>query len=85
MAIFPKTRVVNHAEFQTNDDSQAARYGLPTTVNFCQRCVTSNQKPISVMRAELLKRNQPLTGKRAMQSYVHFAIDIAVLTGRMTA
>ena len=49
MAIFPKTRVVNHAEFQTTDDSRAAKYGLPSTVTFCQRCVTSNQKPISAI------------------------------------
>jgi len=49
MAIFPKTRAVNHAEFQTTDDSRSARYGLPTTVTFCQRCVTSNQKPISAI------------------------------------
>ena len=49
MAIFPKTRVVNHAEFQTTEDSRSARYGLPTTVTFCQRCVTSNQKPISAI------------------------------------
>ena len=49
MAIFPKTRVVNHAEFQTSDDSRSARFGLPTTVTFCQRCVTSNQKPISAI------------------------------------
>ena len=49
MAIFPKTRVVNHAEFQTTDDSRSARYGLPTAVTFCQRCVTSNQKPISAI------------------------------------
>ena len=49
MAIFPKTRVVNHAEFQTTDDSRSARYGLPTTVTFCHRCVTSNQKPISAI------------------------------------
>ena len=49
MAIFPKTRVVNHAEFQTTDDSRSARYGLLTAVTFCHRCVTSNQKPISAI------------------------------------
>ena len=49
MAIFPKTRVINHVEFQTTNDSISARYGLPTTVSFCQRCVTSNQKPISAI------------------------------------
>ena len=26
-----------------------AKYGLPNTVSFCQRCVTSNQKPISAI------------------------------------
>ena len=49
MAIFPKSRVINHVEFQTTNDSISARYGLPTTVSFCQRCVTSNQKPISAI------------------------------------
>ena len=49
MAIFPKSRVINHVEFQTTNDSISARYGLHTTVSFCQRCVTSNQKPISAI------------------------------------
>jgi N-acetyl sugar amidotransferase len=49
VAIFPKSRVINHVEFQTTNDSISARYGLPTTVSFCQRCVTSNQKPISAI------------------------------------
>lgn len=49
MANFPKTRKINFAEFQTADDSRAAKYGLPTKVTFCQRCVTSNQKPISAI------------------------------------
>ncbi|MGA1098779.1 MAG: N-acetyl sugar amidotransferase [Ilumatobacteraceae bacterium] len=49
MAIFPKTRKIDFAEFQTADDSRAAKYGLPSHVTFCQRCVTSNQKPISAV------------------------------------
>jgi N-acetyl sugar amidotransferase len=49
MAIFPKTRKIDFAEFQTADDSRAAKYGLPSNVTFCQRCVTSNQKPISAV------------------------------------
>ncbi|MFM9093467.1 MAG: N-acetyl sugar amidotransferase [Acidimicrobiaceae bacterium] len=49
MANFPRTRKINFAEFQTADDSRAAKYGLPTKVTFCQRCVTSNQKPISAI------------------------------------
>ena len=49
MAIFPEMRKINFAEFQTSSDSRAAKYGLPTKVTFCQRCVTSNQKPISAI------------------------------------
>ena len=49
MTNFPKTRKINFAEFQTADDSRKAKYGLPTKVTFCQRCVTSNQKPISAI------------------------------------
>ena len=49
MANFPRTRKINFAEFQTADDSRNAKYGLPAKVTFCQRCVTSNQKPISAI------------------------------------
>jgi len=49
MANFPETRKINFAEFQTPNDSRAAKYGLPSHVTFCQRCVTSNQKPISAI------------------------------------
>jgi N-acetyl sugar amidotransferase len=49
MVIFPKTRKIDFAEFQTPNDSRAAKYGLPSNVTFCQRCVTSNQKPISAI------------------------------------
>jgi len=49
MATFPKTRKIDFAEFQTADDPRAAKYGLPSNVTFCQRCVTSNQKPISAI------------------------------------
>jgi N-acetyl sugar amidotransferase len=49
MAIFPKTRKIDFAEFQTSDGLRTAKYGLPSKVTFCQRCVTSNQKPISAV------------------------------------
>jgi N-acetyl sugar amidotransferase len=49
MATFPKMRKIDFADFQTADDSRAVKYGLPAKVTFCQRCVTSNQKPISAI------------------------------------
>ncbi|MFM8778075.1 MAG: N-acetyl sugar amidotransferase, partial [Acidimicrobiaceae bacterium] len=49
MVKFPKSRKIDFTEFQTSSDSRAAKYGLPPKVTFCQRCVTSNQKPISAI------------------------------------
>ena len=49
MAIFPETRKINFAEFQTSSDSRAAKYGLPTKVKFCTRCIISNQRPNSAV------------------------------------
>ncbi|MFM8721707.1 MAG: N-acetyl sugar amidotransferase, partial [Acidimicrobiaceae bacterium] len=49
MVKFPKSRKIDFTEFQTSSDSTAAKYGLPPKVTFCQRCVTSNQKPISAI------------------------------------
>lgn len=49
MAVFPKSRKINFSEFQTSNNDLSAKYGLPNQVTFCQRCVTSNQKPISAI------------------------------------
>ncbi|MTH91069.1 MAG: N-acetyl sugar amidotransferase [Actinobacteria bacterium] len=35
--------------FEPSKTPLTAKYGLPETVSFCQRCVTSNQKPISAI------------------------------------
>ena len=47
MSVFPKKRLIDHASF--SDSDLKAKYGLPKEVIFCQRCVTSNQKPISAI------------------------------------
>jgi N-acetyl sugar amidotransferase len=47
MPVFPKKRSIDHASFGSAD--LKAKYGLPKEVTFCQRCVTSNQKPISAI------------------------------------
>lgn len=49
MALFPRTRKIDFAEFQTSNELRAAKYGLPKKVTFCRRCVTSNQKPVSAI------------------------------------
>ncbi|MEI8024362.1 MAG: N-acetyl sugar amidotransferase [Actinomycetota bacterium] len=40
---------MNIQDFEPSKTPLTAKYGLPNTVNFCQRCVTSNQKPISAI------------------------------------
>jgi N-acetyl sugar amidotransferase len=47
MPVFPTQRAIDHASFSNAD--LTAKYGLPKKVTFCQRCVTSNQKPISAI------------------------------------
>ena len=49
MKLFPRTREIDLSEFQSSSGSLSAKYGLPENVTFCQRCVTSNQKPISAI------------------------------------
>ncbi len=49
MAIFPKVRKINLTEFQTVGDSRAAKYGLPSDVMFCKKCIISNQRPNSAV------------------------------------
>ena len=49
MSLFPKSRTIDLKNFEPSRTSLIAKYGLPDTVSFCQRCVTSNQKPISAI------------------------------------
>ena len=47
--MFPKSRTIDLNNFEPSKTPLTAKYGLPDTVSFCQRCVTSNQKPISAI------------------------------------
>ena len=49
MSLFPKSRSIDFNSFEPSKTPLTAKYGLPETVSFCQRCVTSNQKPISAI------------------------------------
>ena len=49
MTNFPKTRKINFAEFQTTGDLRATKYGLPSNVKFCKKCIISNQRPNSAV------------------------------------
>ena len=49
MSLFPKSRSINIQDFEPSKTPLSAKYGLPDKVSFCQRCVTSNQKPISAI------------------------------------
>ncbi len=49
MSLFPKSRSIDINNYEPSRTPLTAKYGLPDTVSFCQRCVTSNQKPISAI------------------------------------
>jgi len=49
MPSFPKRRKIDFAKFDSSLADREAKYGLPNSVTFCRRCVTSNQKPISAV------------------------------------
>jgi len=49
VSLFPKSRSVNIQDFEPSKTLLTVKYGLPDKVGFCQRCVTSNQKPISAI------------------------------------
>jgi N-acetyl sugar amidotransferase len=49
VSLFPKSRTIDLKNFEPSKTPLTAKYGLPDTVSFCQRCVTSNQKPISAI------------------------------------
>ena len=49
MSLFPKSRSINIQDFELSKTPLTVKYGLPGKVGFCQRCVTSNQKPISAI------------------------------------
>ena len=57
---FPKSRAIDLPKFASGLTELDAKYGLPKTVTFCKRCVTSNQKPISAVefqhKADSLKQ-----------------------------
>lgn len=49
MSNFPLYRQIAFDTFKEQQIQLDAKYGLPSKVTFCQRCVTSNQKPISAI------------------------------------
>ena len=47
MRSYPRHVALDRAAFAPDAIEPDARYGLPTRVEFCSRCVISNQRPSS--------------------------------------
>lgn len=45
MIKYPRTREIPLEKFDSDINNSQARYGLPSEVRFCARCVVSNQRP----------------------------------------
>ena len=48
MQKYPSRREIDFSAFE-KDDNLGARYGLPTNVQFCSKCIISNQRPNSAV------------------------------------
>ena len=59
MPRFPVPAAPDKAQFAADAEDPQARYGLPRQIEFCNRCVISNQRPNSSIEF----RNQPESAK----------------------
>ncbi len=47
---FSKSREINHQQFSVSTgDEMETKYGLPSSVKFCKKCIISNQRPNSAV------------------------------------
>lgn len=61
MERIPYPREVDLSEFGPNVDPQLTKYGLPTKVEFCKKCVISNQRPNSAVEYNHTKDSRKAT------------------------
>jgi N-acetyl sugar amidotransferase len=52
---------VNMSKYELPDNQLEAKYGLPTEVKFCTKCVISNQRPNSAVEYEHTKASKKMT------------------------
>jgi len=52
MPIHPRSVHIESADFEPGNNAPGTRYGLPAEVEFCTRCVISNQRPNSAVEYE---------------------------------
>jgi N-acetyl sugar amidotransferase len=52
---------INLSDFSKDNPSQEVRYGLPSKVLFCKKCVISNQRPNSAVEYEHTKESKKAT------------------------
>lgn len=59
--LIPAPQDIDYALFAPNAPNPPAKYGLPTDVSFCSRCVISNQRPNSAVEYQHTKASQKKT------------------------
>lgn len=57
---YPSRRDVDYAAY-TTDSPNSAKYGLPTEVRYCSRCIISNQRPNSAVEYSHTKESKKET------------------------
>lgn len=61
MLVYPRRRPFDIEPFRVRDGELATRYGLPEKIEFCFRCVISNQRPNSAVEYEHTKDSKKKT------------------------
>jgi hypothetical protein len=61
MARIPEPRETDKSKFQPEAEGRGVKYGLPSNVEYCTRCVISNQRPNSAVEYEHTKDTKKKT------------------------
>ena len=76
MPLIKNPEPIDLAQFSTNDNDLQVKYGLPRDVQFCKKCVISNQRPNSAVEYQHTKASKKATiafDKEGVCDACHFA------------
>lgn len=61
MDIIPRPKPVNFIDFIPENSSPQTKYGLPTNVQYCRKCVITNQRPNSAVEYDHVPNSKKKT------------------------
>ena len=61
MDIIPRPKSVNFIDFIPENSSPQTKYGLPANVQYCRKCVITNQRPNSAVEYDHVPNSKKKT------------------------